>query len=210
MSLFQFDQELRERYKKKWILGVDEVGRGPLAGPVVACAVKLPDFDYPDLKGIQDSKVLSPERREIFFERMSELKLSYELGWALPHEIDHINILQATFLAMRRAIQKIGDLSDSLFVVDGNHKIPDISCPQISVVKGDAKSLAVCCAGVAAKVIRDRWMRHLERLYPGYGLGQHKGYGTAEHLAALEKLGPSRIHRRSFSPVVQPEFIKSS
>jgi len=203
--LFLFDEALRAHHKASLLIGVDEAGRGPLAGPVVAAAVLLGPGNPASLKAVRDSKALAPRRREDLFTAIRACALGVGVGWALPREIDSRNILQATFLAMRRAVSRL-DLRGRpapLVVVDGNHAVPGLSHSQKALVKGDAFSLAVACASVVAKVVRDRWMERLDRLHPGYGFSVHKGYGTADHLSALDRLGPSSVHRLSFEPVAQ-------
>jgi ribonuclease HII len=182
--------------------GVDEAGRGPLAGPVVAAAVIL-DAGRP-VAGIADSKVLSPARRAELAGEIRATCVAYGLGWADAAEIDSINILQATMLAMRRALVALHCLPAHV-IVDGD-RCPDLGglrldCSIEAVVKGDAKVLCVGAASILAKVARDDFMRELDDRYPGYGLAGHKGYPTAAHIAALRRLGPSPVHRRSFGPV---------
>ena len=178
------------------VAGVDEAGRGPLAGPVVAAAVVLDPHSIPD--GITDSKKLTAEVRERLFEAILQ---SADVGIALsdPEQIDRDNILAATLDAMRRAVGEL-TASPALVLVDGN-RAPPLECACQTVVKGDLRSLSVAAASIVAKVSRDRMMTRLDALYPGYGFARHKGYGTAEHLAALGNLGPSPQHRRSFRPV---------
>jgi ribonuclease HII len=182
--------------------GVDEAGRGPLAGPVVAGAVIL-DPDRP-IVGLADSKVLSEKRREALAARITECALAWSVGWADAVEIDHLNILEATFLAMRRALLGLR-LSPALVEVDGN-RLPNLSfegrqLKGSAIVGGDAKVPAISAASIIAKVHRDRMMRLYDALYPDYGFGQHKGYGTAAHRDCLTRLGPCPEHRRSFRPV---------
>jgi len=182
--------------------GVDEAGRGPLAGPVVAAAVIL-DAGRP-VTGIADSKVLSPARRGELAGEIRTTCVAYGLGWADAAEIDAINILQATMLAMRRALMALRCMPAHV-IVDGD-RCPDLDglrldCSIEAVVKGDAKVVCVGAASILAKVARDDFMRELDTRYPGYGLADHKGYPTAAHIAALRRLGPSPVHRRSFGPV---------
>ena len=182
------------------VAGVDEAGRGPLAGPVTAAAVVLaPDQD---LSGIGDSKALSEKRREILFERIQKESLAWAVGWASAEEIDRINILQATFLAMRRALGSIEGHFASV-AVDGNRPIKELSSPQRTIVKGDAKVKAIGAASILAKVSRDHYMLELHAKYPEYDFARHKGYPTPEHMQALRLHGPCPEHRRSFSPVAQ-------
>ncbi len=187
------------------LAGLDEVGRGPLAGPVVAAAVSLPrEFleraSGDALAGLTDSKQLTAARRAAFFRLLVEqTPLVYGLGRAEVEEIDAINILRATHRAMARAVEAMATRVD-LLLVDGR-AVPSLPFPSRSFVKGDAQSLLIAAASVIAKVSRDCEMEELDQRFPGYGFARHKGYGTAAHLAALARLGPSPIHRRSFAPV---------
>jgi ribonuclease HII len=186
----------------RFLCGVDEVGRGPLAGPVVACAVVIQEPLY--LEGLNDSKVLPAVRREALCDAIRAQAVAYALGWATPGEIDRSNILTASKLAMGRALSSLAVTPDHV-LVDAVH-IPQCACPQEPIVDGDAKSAAIAAASIIAKVFRDRWMDQCDAVYPGYGFAQHKGYATAEHLAALARLGPSPIHRRTYAPVQAPSF----
>lgn len=178
------------------IAGVDEAGRGPLAGPVVAACVVLPAAAPRRLKGLDDSKKLSEKAREAFFVAIHEVALEVGVGVATPGEIDALNILQATFLAMRRAHD--GTPGARHLLVDGNLTIPGLACSQQAVVGGDGLSWSIAAASVIAKVTRDRAMVALDDACPGYGFAKHKGYGTAAHYEALRRLGLSDHHRRSF------------
>ena len=179
------------------VAGVDEAGRGPLAGPVVAAAVILPrDLEIP---GIDDSKKLSPSKREELFERIRAGALAVGIGSASEKVIDEINILRATFLAMREAVEGLARAPDHV-LVDGA-AIPDLGLPQTGINRGDERSAVIAAASIIAKVTRDRQLVEYDAVYPGYGFAQHKGYGTPEHVAALTRLGPCAIHRRSFSIV---------
>ena len=182
-----------------WIAGVDEAGRGPLAGPVVAAAVVLPS-DVPELPGVFDSKQLSETEREELFEALYALPgIRIGVASADAEEIDRLNILRATHEAMRRAVAKIAEAD--FVLVDG---LPvQFTLPSKNIVKGDAKCASIAAASIIAKVTRDREMVQLDEIYPGYGFAKHKGYGTAEHLGALKKLGPSPVHRKSFRPVYE-------
>ena len=184
------------------VAGVDEAGRGPLAGPVVAAAVIL-DGDNP-VDGLMDSKVLPEKRREELAVQITAQALAWSVAWADAAEIDRINILQATFLAMRRALLGLR-LLPGLVEVDGN-RLPDLifegrQLNGSAIVGGDAKIPAISAASIIAKVHRDHMMRHFDTLYPDYGFRQHKGYGTAAHRDTLSRLGPCPQHRRSFRPV---------
>ncbi len=178
------------------VAGVDEVGRGCLAGPVYAAAVIFRPGN--DVQGLRDSKQLSAVRREQIAPRIRDVARAWAVGRAEVEEIDCINILQATFLAMRRAVQAL-EPRPSLCRVDGSAD-PGLPVPAQMVVGGDAFEPAIMAASILAKVARDQEMVRLDALYPGYGLAQHKGYGTPMHLAALHKLGPCALHRMSFSP----------
>ena len=182
-----------------WVAGVDEVGRGPLAGPVVTAAVIL-DPENP-ISGLADSKVLSEKRREILFEEIQQKAIAWAIGRAEVEEIDEINILQATMLAMQRAVAGLSPQPEHV-LVDGN-RCPALPCSAEAIIKGDGRVPAISAASIIAKVTRDREMVLLDRQYPGYGLAGHKGYPTKAHVAALQELGVTPIHRRSFSPVRQ-------
>lgn len=179
------------------VAGVDEVGRGPLCGPVVTAAVIL-DPSRP-IRGLNDSKKLGEARREALFDEICEKALAWCIGRAEVEEIDRLNILHATMLAMQRAVEGLC-VMPRLALIDGN-RCPQLSVPTAAVVKGDSQVPAIAAASILAKVNRDREMQAMDLLYPGYGLAGHKGYPTAEHLDALTRLGPTRIHRRSFAPV---------
>lgn len=179
------------------ICGVDEVGRGPLAGPVVAAAVIL-DPQRP-ISGLADSKKLSEKRREQLYAEIHEHALCWSLGRAEVQEIDQINILQASLLAMQRAVHGL-KLTPQHALVDGN-RLPPLKCSAEAIVKGDAKVACISAASIIAKVSRDREMVLMDAAYPGYGLARHKGYPTRQHLQALQDLGVTPQHRRSFGPV---------
>ena len=179
------------------VAGVDEVGRGPLCGAVVTAAVIL-DPARPII-GLNDSKKLSEAKRDRLFDEIREKALAWCIARAEVEEIDRLNILQATMLAMQRAVEGLS-VRPKLALIDGN-RCPTLRVPSAAVVGGDAKVAAIAAASILAKVSRDREMRELDQLYPGYGLALHKGYPTALHLQALQRLGPSPIHRRSFAPV---------
>ena len=179
------------------VAGVDEVGRGPLCGAVVTAAVIL-DPARPIL-GLNDSKKLSEARRELLFDEIREKALSWCIARAEVEEIDQLNILHATMLAMQRAVAGL-HITPRLALIDGN-RCPQLAVPSAAVVKGDSKVPAIAAASILAKVSRDREMQALDRQYPGYGIAGHKGYPTAVHLEALQRLGPTPIHRRSFGPV---------
>ncbi len=191
-------EELK-KYEKEYaiygnICGIDEVGRGPLAGPVVAGAVILPKDC--DILYINDSKKLSAAKREELYDVIMEQAMAVGIGMAGPKRIDEINILQATYEAMREAISKLGVTPDIL--LNDAVTIPGVTVRQIPIIKGDAKSISIGAASIVAKVTRDRLMVEYDRILPEYGFASNKGYGSAEHIEALKKYGPSPIHRRSF------------
>ena len=176
------------------ICGVDEAGRGPLAGPVAAGAVILPK-DCTILY-LNDSKKLSEKRREELFLEIREKAVSYSVGIVGPERIDEINILQATYEAMRQAVSGLGVVPDLL--LNDAVTIPELAIPQVPIIKGDAKSVSIAAASILAKVTRDHRMEEYDRQFPQYGFAKHKGYGTAAHVAAIREFGPCPIHRRSF------------
>lgn len=177
------------------IAGVDEVGRGPLAGPVVAAAVILPqDFD---VLGIDDSKKLSPKKREKLFEVIKEKALAWSVGWVGPERIDEINILEATKEAMTQAVQGLSLQPDHV-LIDGNFTVRALALPQTAIVKGDANSTSIAAASILAKVTRDRYMEEMDAVYPGYAFASNKGYGTKAHYDGLKAQGPTLIHRKTF------------
>lgn len=182
------------------VCGIDEAGRGPLAGPVYAAAVILPPGVMID--GVNDSKKLSAKKREALFDVICEQAAAYAITCAEVSEIEQLNILQATFLAMRRAVAELSAAAD-FAIVDGN-RLPGLSIPTRAVVSGDASSASVAAASVLAKVSRDRYMLQMDALYPQYGFAQHKGYGTALHVERLREFGPSPIHRMSFLKKILP------
>lgn len=181
------------------IAGVDEAGRGPLAGPVVAAAVILDDLN--PIRGLNDSKKLSAKRREALFDEIRAHSLCYAIAQATVQEIDQLNILQATMLAMKRAVEGLR-LPPKLVLVDGN-RLPTLAMRAEAIVQGDALVPAISAASILAKVHRDRLCQALHAQYPLYGFDQHKGYGTARHLAALQAHGPADCHRLTFAPVAK-------
>ena len=181
------------------VAGIDEAGRGPLAGPVTAAAVVAPDGW--SLSGLDDSKKLTEERRDrLAVQIRSDPGILWAVGWASVEEIDAMNILQATFLAMRRALDGLATAPSSV-AVDGNRRISGVDLPQLPVVEGDGKITSIAAASILAKTARDAWMIRSDLLHPGFGFAVHKGYPTPSHLEALERLGPSPVHRRTFAPV---------
>ena len=179
------------------VAGVDEAGRGPLAGPVVAAAVIL-DAKRP-IAGLADSKVLAPARRQVLAQAIKQRALCWAVGRAEVADIDRLNILQASLLAMRRAVETL-DIVPDLVLIDGN-RAPSLACRVKTVIKGDATVPSVQAASILAKVARDAEMFTLDKAFPGYGFSRHKGYPTATHLLALAIFGVSPVHRRSFGPV---------
>ena len=193
MDWLEFEKEaLAKGYKS--VCGVDEAGRGPLAGPICAAAVILPEGVIID--GVNDSKKLSEKKRESLFDVIREQALSYSIAYATVDEIEEINILNATMLAMRRAIDGL-DIKADYAMIDGN-KIPPIDIDAECIVKGDAKSMSIACASILAKVSRDRLLYKYAEEYPMYGFDKHKGYGTKVHREAILKYGPCPYHRKSF------------
>lgn len=176
------------------VAGIDEAGRGPLAGPVVAAAVILPKDIF--LPFLNDSKKVTEKRRDVLFDQIKQEAIAYGIGIASNALIDEINILQATYEAMREAISKLSKTPDIL-LVDAVH-IPDINIKQVGIVKGDAKSVNIAAASILAKVTRDRLMLEYDKIYPEYGFASNKGYGTAKHIEALKAYGACDIHRRTF------------
>ncbi len=195
MSLFEHRLQL-EGFSR--IAGIDEAGRGPLAGPVVAAICILP---FPaNFEHLNDSKQLSPDRRSALFDILrAHPQVHFGIGIVDVETIDRINILQATFLAMRKALQNLSILPDYL-LIDGN-QIPHFEIPNQAIVSGDSLSVSIAAASILAKVTRDRIMEELDAKWPGYGFKQHKGYATPTHLRAIQEMGPSPSHRRSFDPV---------
>lgn len=193
MDWLEFEKEaLAKGYKS--VCGVDEAGRGPLAGPVCAAAVILPEGVI--IEGVNDSKKLSEKKRESLFDVIREQALSYSIAYATVDEIEEINILNATMLAMRRAIDGL-DIKADYAMIDGN-KIPPLDIDAECIVKGDAKSMSIACASILAKVSRDRLLYKYAEEYPMYGFDKHKGYGTKVHREAILKYGPCLYHRKSF------------
>ena len=192
-------EEITQTDKAIWatgraFAGIDEAGRGPLAGPVCAAAVILPrGLDIP---GMNDSKKLTAKRREALYDIITEQALAYGIAFASEQEIDEINILQATFLAMRRAMDQLRVRPD-IALIDGNRET-DFGLPVQTIVKGDSLSANIAAASILAKVTRDRFMLEMDEKYPQYGFATHKGYGTRAHYAALREFGPCPIHRRTF------------
>ena len=188
-------REFENKYSDlAYVAGIDEAGRGPLAGPVVAAAVILPKDIF--LPFLNDSKKVTEKRRDVLFDEIKQNAIAYGIGIASNTLIDEINILQATYEAMREAINALEKTPDVL-LVDAVH-IPDINIKQVGIVKGDAKSVNIAAASILAKVTRDRIMVEYDKIYPEYGFASNKGYGTATHIAALKEVGPCAIHIKSF------------
>lgn len=190
-NLCQYEKEYSQY---DFICGIDEVGRGPLAGPVVAGAVVLPKGSR--ILYINDSKKLSAKKREELFDIIKEEAVSVGIGMASPERIDEINILQATYEAMRQAVSKLKPRPDIL--LNDAVTIPEVDIKQVPIIKGDAKSISIGAASIVAKVTRDRMMVEYDSMFPGYDFASNKGYGSAEHIAALKEIGPSPIHRKTF------------
>lgn len=192
------DQACRQGFQR--VAGIDEAGRGPLAGPVVAAAVILPcDVDYPS---VRDSKQLTEAQRESSYRKIVSSALSVGIGCVEPSEIDRINILKATFVAMVQAVEGL-EVPPDFLLIDGPYRLP-LELAQRGIPQGDRKSLSVAAASIVAKVHRDRLMCHYHSLYPVYGFNRNKGYGTAQHLEALRRVGPCPLHRMSFRRVARP------
>ncbi|MFC0472042.1 ribonuclease HII [Halalkalibacter kiskunsagensis] len=195
VQMTKYENTLRKNGNKN-IAGLDEVGRGPLAGPVVAAAVVLPvEFK---LLGLTDSKKLSKEKREIFYEIIREEAVAYSIQMVHAAQIDEINIYEATKLAMSKAVKDLTCQLDHLLL---DAITLDVSIEQTPIIKGDQKSISIAASSILAKVTRDRYMTELDKEFPGYGFTNHVGYGTKEHLDAISKLGITREHRRSFRPI---------
>ena len=190
----QMKQYERQYSQYEFIAGIDEVGRGPLAGPVVTCSVILPKDC--DILYINDSKKLSEKKREELYDQIMEQAIAVGIGIEDHTVIDDINILQATYSAMRKAIDALS-VRPNLLLNDAV-KIPNVDIPQVPIIKGDAKSISIAAASIIAKVTRDRMMVEYDKIYPGYDFAGNKGYGSAVHLEALKTIGPSPIHRKSF------------
>ncbi len=211
--MLQYERQFWEQGLNR-LAGVDEAGRGPLAGPVVACALVfqrgfLESEQYGVLLGIDDSKTLTGAQREHFYEFLSQCgSLTHGIGTADVAEIDHLNILRATHLAMARALLALPALPDHA-LIDGL-PVKGLPCPSLAIVDGDARCLSIAAASIMAKVTRDRLMLELDREYPQYGFARHKGYGTREHMQALLQHGPCPVHRQSFRPVREAQRLRSS
>lgn len=203
MPNLQYEQTALEQWGVMHVAGLDEAGRGSIAGPVVAAAVMLP-LDEPDLlgrlAGVDDSKRLNEHRREALQELILETALTSSVGSSSAKEIDDHGIIAATKLAMRRALEQLQPAAQFL-LIDGRLRLSRVNLPQQSIIRGDSASLSIAAASILAKVSRDREMRRQDERYPHYGFTRHKGYGTPEHMAALAVYGPCPLHRRSFAPL---------
>jgi ribonuclease HII len=194
------EEELLEAQGYHLIAGIDEVGRGALAGPVVAAAVILPrQVNAPWLAEVRDSKQLTPAKRELLFHRIQEIAISIGIGLAPHHLVDEKGIIKATCLAMKHAIDQLSPPPQFLLI--DYMRLPEVRLPQKGIIDGDNLCFSIACASIIAKVARDQLMVEFDKIYPGYGLARHKGYGTREHFACLFRLGPCPIHRQSFQPV---------
>ncbi|HPZ07455.1 MAG TPA: ribonuclease HII [Candidatus Eremiobacteraeota bacterium] len=192
---FYEDEFRRQGYKI--IAGIDEAGRGSWAGPVVAGLVILPEDVF--IEGLDDSKKLTAKKREELYEEIIKKALDFSLGISHVNIIDSRNILRATYIAMEKAVKSV-KLCPDMILIDGR-PVSDLGFPQLSIIKGDSKSISIAAASIIAKVTRDRYMKELAPFYPGYGFEKHKGYGTGHHRRALQTYGVSAIHRKSFKPV---------
>ena len=197
LELFNFDKLYFDK-GLRFVSGIDEAGRGPLAGPVVAAAVILSEETI--IEEVNDSKKLTPKKREILFDKIKSQALSYGIGIIDSVTIDKINILQATFLAMKQALNEL-KITPELVLVDGNHKIPGLEIKQEAIISGDAKSQSIACASILAKVTRDKIMDEYAKQYPQYLFEKHKGYGTKAHIEAIKNFGACPIHRKTFAPL---------
>lgn len=202
MALIDFDLKFQQEHPSAKLVGVDEAGRGPLAGPVcaAACYIDPSLYSHPLMQKINDSKKLTPKKREAIFEELIKLPIIYCTGFASSEQIDKMNILQATFFAMRHALTKFN--GQNIYVmVDGNRLISNLKTPQEAIIKGDGTSLCIAAASIIAKVSRDRFMDIVSKQYPNYNFADHKGYGTQSHIEAIKKYGPCKEHRKTFEPI---------
>ncbi|MDR2860356.1 MAG: ribonuclease HII [Elusimicrobiota bacterium] len=196
-TLFSFDKTYSEK-GFDLIAGIDEAGRGPLAGPVSAAAVIFPKNAF--ISGLNDSKKISPKKRAELFIEIKKTALAFSIALIDHETIDKINILQATFLAMTKALKGL-KIQPDLCLVDGNHKIPKLEIKQEAIIGGDAKSASIAAASILAKVARDEIMVEFSKKFPDYGFEKHKGYGAKQHLEALKEFGICEIHRKTFAPI---------
>lgn len=197
----EFDKEIFTKHSPTHIIGIDEAGRGCLAGPVVSASFIMTKNFLNIYKDATDSKKLTSAKREKIFRQLIQNPESFGVGFACNKEIDKINILNATFLSMKRSYKKFEQIKDTLTLIDGNHKIRNFEINQIPVIKGDSKSLAIGLASIVAKVTRDRYMQILDKMYPEYGFAGHKGYPSKSHIEAIRKHGICPAHRTTYKPV---------
>lgn len=198
-----YERALAEQHGLRYVAGLDEAGRGALAGPVTAAAVILPANAETMLRGVNDSKQLTAVTRETLFDRITATAVAYGVGAATAQEIDAEGILPATRLAMMRALAQLRPAADGL-LIDGRIRLSTINRPQQSIIRGDSHSLSIAAASILAKVSRDREMVALDPFYPLYNFAQHKGYGTEVHRAAIAKYGATAVHRHTFAPIRTP------
>ncbi len=194
--LKEIENKIHKEEKIKYICGIDEAGRGPLAGPVVVASVIMPEDSM--IEGVNDSKKVSEKKREKLFEQIKEEAISYGIGIIWQEEIDEINILEATKKALTKSLEEM-KTKPELILVDALTKINTLGIPYRSVIKGDAKVYSISAASIIAKVTRDRIMREMDEIYPQYGFSKHKGYGTAKHMEAIREFGLCPIHRKTFT-----------
>ena len=204
-NLKKIEEEIYEKDAKiKYICGIDEAGRGPLAGPVVVASVIMPRDSI--IEGVNDSKKVSEKKREELYEIITNEAISYSVGIIDEKEIDEINILNATKKGLTKSLQEL-EVKPDLILVDALEKIDTLKIPYLSIIKGDAKAYSIAAASIIAKVTRDRIMRMYDEVYPQYGFIKHKGYGTKEHMEAIKKFGPSPIHRKTFIKNIKGEQL---
>ena len=195
-ELKKFENELYEKENLKYICGIDEAGRGPLAGPVVVASVIMKPDSF--IEGVNDSKKVSEKKREKLYDLIIKDSISYGLGIINQNEIDEINILQATKKGLTESLKEL-NVRPNKIIVDALHDMDTLDIPYISIIKGDAKCYSIACASILAKVTRDRIMREWDEVYPVYGFAKHKGYGTAKHIQAIREYGLCPIHRKTFT-----------
>ncbi len=194
LTMLEYEKQCLEK-GQKYIAGVDEVGRGPLAGPVVVASVIMPLAEEDIIQGVNDSKKVSEKNREILYQKIISKAIACSIEWADEKVIDEINILQATKLCMKKAIEGLSVAPDTVLI--DAVKI-DCKYPILPIIKGDAKSYSIACASIVAKVVRDRYMTEMDVKYPEYGFASNKGYGSSKHIEALKTIGPCPLHRKSF------------
>lgn len=206
-ELKKIEKNIYKEEKLKYICGIDEAGRGPLAGPVVVASVIMPEDSM--IEGVNDSKKVSEKKREILFEKIKEEAISYGIGISWQEEIDEINILEATKKSLTESISKL-KVKPQLILVDALRNINTLGIPYRSIIKGDAKVYSISAASILAKVTRDRIMREMDEVYPEYEFARHKGYGTAKHIEAIKEYGLCQLHRRSFTKnIIKKEALKN-